>query len=157
MQIFLENGKILSIMEAELIKWRNGMLLLLITVLALLGAVGAFFSSGLVAGLLAFVGGWIGWLIVAALVLLIACALVDKDKEEENDSKFYRTLTYLWIDFVIAVGRVKIICKGAEKLPKDAKFSPALNIVQPASKAINQNFFIQTPCFLGKICIKIHR
>ena len=36
------------------------MLLLLITVLALLGAVGAFFSSGLVAGLLAFVGGWIG-------------------------------------------------------------------------------------------------
>ena len=52
------------------------MLLLIITVLALLGAVGAFFGGGILSGILAFVGGWIGWLILAALVLLIAVALV---------------------------------------------------------------------------------
>ena len=65
------------------------MLLTIITVLALLGAVAAFFGGGILAGLAAFVGGWIGWLLVAGVMLLIACAVVDKDKEEQQDLKVF--------------------------------------------------------------------
>ena len=127
------------------------MLLLIITVLALLGAVGAFFGGGILSGILAFIGGWIGWLILAALVLLIAVALVDKDKEEENDSKFYRTLTHLWIEFVIAVGRVKVICKGAEKLPKDGRFLLVCNHQADIDPALLMHCFPKSQLsFIGK-------
>jgi 1-acyl-sn-glycerol-3-phosphate acyltransferase len=127
------------------------MLLLIITVLALLGAVGAFFGGGILSGILAFIGGWIGWLILAALVLLIAVALVDKDKEEENDSKFYRTLTHLWIEFVIAVGRVKVICKGAEKLPKDGRFLLVCNHQADIDPALLMHCFPKSQlAFIGK-------
>jgi 1-acyl-sn-glycerol-3-phosphate acyltransferase len=127
------------------------MLLLIITVLALLGAVGAFFGGGILSGILAFIGGWIGWLILAALVLLIAVVLVDKDKEEENDSKFYRTLTHLWIEFVIAVGRVKVICKGAEKLPKDGRFLLVCNHQADIDPALLMHCFPKSQlAFIGK-------
>ena len=127
------------------------MLLLIITVLALLGAVGAFLGGGILSGILAFIGGWIGWLILAALVLLIAVALVDKDKEEENDSKFYRTLTHLWIEFVIAVGRVKVICKGAEKLPKDGRFLLVCNHQADIDPALLMHCFPKSQlAFIGK-------
>jgi 1-acyl-sn-glycerol-3-phosphate acyltransferase len=127
------------------------MLLLIITVLALLGAVGAFLGGGILSGILAFIGGWIGWLILAALVLLIAVALVDKDKEEENDSKFYRALTHLWIEFVIAVGRVKVICKGAEKLPKDGRFLLVCNHQSDIDPALLMHCFPKGQlAFIGK-------
>ena len=69
-----------------------------------------------------FAGLYLLGVVIALAFLWICCNAVDMESEQENDSKFYRTLTYLWIDFVIAVGRVKIICKGAEKLPKDGRF-----------------------------------
>ena len=127
------------------------MLLTMITVLALLGAVAAFFDGGLWAGLLAFVGGWIGWLIVAGMVLLIACVAVDKDKEEENDSKFYRWLTHLWIEFIITVGRVKITCKGGEKLPQDGRFLLVCNHLSDIDPAVLMHCFPKGQlAFIGK-------
>ena len=99
------------------------MLLSMITILALAFAWGVWKGSGQwLEALLAFAGGWIGFLILAAVALLIACAVVNKNKEPEKDSKFYRVLTRMWIGFVVTVGRVKVICKGAEKLPKDGRF-----------------------------------
>ena len=127
------------------------MLLLIITVLALLGAVGAFFGGGILSGILAFIGGWIGWLILAALVLLIAVALVDKDKEEENDSKFYRTLTHLWIEFVIAVGRVKIKTQGLDKIPPDGRFLLVCNHQADIDPALLMHCFPKSQlAFIGK-------
>ena len=127
------------------------MLLLIITVLALLGAVGAFFGGGILSGILAFIGGWIGWLILAALVLLIAVALVDKDKEEENDSKFYRALTHLWIEFVIAVGRVKIKTQGLDKIPTDGRFLLVCNHQADIDPALLMHCFPKSQlAFIGK-------
>ena len=98
------------------------MLILIITVLALLGAVAALISGGILAGIGAFVGGWIGWLMVAALVLLIACAVVDTDKEQETDDPFYRWISRLVIEFVVMVGRLRIKGVGLEKIPTDGRF-----------------------------------
>jgi len=127
------------------------MLLLIITVLALLGAVGAFFGGGILSGILAFIGGWIGWLILAALVLLIAAAAVDKDKEEENDSKFYRWLTHLWIEFIITVGRVKIKAEGLDKIPTDGRFLLVSNHLADIDPALLMHCFPKSQlAFIGK-------
>ena len=127
------------------------MLLIGITLLALLGAVGAFFCEGILAGLLAFVGGWIGWLVVAALVLLVATAVVDKDKEEENDSKFYRVLTHLFLEMIITVGRIKIHCRGAEKLPADGRFLLVCNHLSDIDPALLMHCFPKGQlAFIGK-------
>ena len=127
------------------------MLLIGITLLALLGAVGAFFCEGILAGLLAFVGGWIGWLLVAAVVLLVATAVVDKDKEEENDSKFYRVLTHLFLEMIITVGRIKIHCRGAEKLPADGRFLLVCNHLSDIDPALLMHCFPKGQlAFIGK-------
>lgn len=127
------------------------MLLILITVLALLGAVGAGFAGGLGVGILTFVCGWIGWLMVALLVLLVAAAVVDKEKEEEKDSKFYRCLTHLFIELVVTVGRVKIVCKGAEKLPQEGRFLLVCNHQSDIDPALLMRCFPKGQlAFIGK-------
>ena len=127
------------------------MLLTIITVLALLGAVAAFVSGGIWVGVVALVGGWISWLLIAGIMLLIACYVVDKDKEVENDSKFYRWLTHLWIDFLVCVGRVKVMCKGAENLPKEGRFLMVCNHLSDIDPALLMRCFPDGQlAFIGK-------
>ena len=127
------------------------MLICMITVLALLGAVVAFFAGGIGAAVLAFIGGWIGWLLVAAAVLLIACAVVDKDKEEENDSRFYRWMTHLWVEFIVTVGRVKIHAEGLEQIPTDGRFLLVCNHLSDIDPALLMHCFPKSQlAFIGK-------
>ena len=127
------------------------MLLTVITVLALLCSVAALLSGGIWAGIVAFVGGWIGWLMVALLVLLIAAALVDTNKEEEEDSGFYRYMTHLWIEFVIAVGRMKIRTQGLEKIPTDGRFLLVCNHLSDIDPGILMHCFPKSQlAFIGK-------
>ena len=127
------------------------MLLIIITALALSGAAGAGLAGGLGVGILTFVCGWIGWLMVALLVLLVAAAVVDKDKEEETDSKFYRCLTHLVIDLAVTVGRVKIVCRGAEKLPKEGRFLLVCNHQSDIDPALLMRCFPKGQlAFIGK-------
>jgi 1-acyl-sn-glycerol-3-phosphate acyltransferase len=127
------------------------MLLIVITALALLGAIGAGLAGGLSVGILTFVCGWIGWLMVALLVLLVATAVVDKDKEEENDSKFYRVLTHLFLEMIITVGRIKIHCRGAEKLPADGRFLLVCNHLSDIDPALLMHCFPKGQlAFIGK-------
>ena len=127
------------------------MLLMVITVLALLGAVTALVCEGILAGVLAFVGGWIGWLLVAGAVLLIACAAVNKDKEEQEDNGFYRWLTHLWIEFVVTVGRVKIVSKGLEQIPADGRFLLVCNHLSDIDPALLMHCFPKSQlAFIGK-------
>lgn len=61
--------------------------------------------------------------IVAALVfLMVACAVVDKKKEQLHDSPFYRCLAHLYIDLVVTLGRIHIHTEGLEKKPVQGRF-----------------------------------
>ena len=127
------------------------MLILIITLLALLGAVAAFISGGPVAGILAFIGGWIGWLIVAAVGLLVASAVVDKDKEAEHDSKFYRWMTHVLIEFAVTVGRMKIEAEGLEKIPQQGRFLLVCNHLSDIDPGILMHCFPKSQlAFVGK-------
>ena len=112
------------------------MLLLWITILALASAVGALLGAGPVAGLITFVCSWIGWLIFALIVLVVACLAVDKTKEPEKDSKFYRAMAHLYIQMIVTLGRLKVICKGAEKLPKDGRILLVCNHLSDIDPAL---------------------
>ena len=112
------------------------MLLMVITALALLGAVTASIFDGIFAGVLAFVGGWIGWLVMAALVLLVACAVVDKEKPQEQDSSFYRWLSRWYIELVVTLGRIRVHGKGLENIPRQGRFMLVCNHLSDIDPAL---------------------
>ena len=115
----------------------------------------------------AFVGGFLGFLVLAFLFLWAVCALVDFDKPQLHDSKFYRTVANLYIQALPVLARVHIEKKGLEQLPKEGRFLLVCNHLSDAdpvlllqafpkaqlafiSKRENQSMFL-----VGKIMHKI--
>ena len=70
----------------------------------------------------AFAGGFLGILVLAFLFLWAACALVDFDKPQLHDSKFYRALANLYIQALPKLARVHIEKEGMEQLPREGRF-----------------------------------
>lgn len=75
---------------------------------------------------LLFIGNFCGWFVVltlAALVfLLVVCSLVDLEKEQEQDSKFYRAVMYLYIEALMNLMLIRLHTEGLEKTPKEGRF-----------------------------------
>jgi 1-acyl-sn-glycerol-3-phosphate acyltransferase len=71
---------------------------------------------------LSFLGGTVLAVLLAAAFLLIACAVVDMKVLPDEDSKFYRRMTHLYIDAIKTVLRLKIETEGLEKTPTDTRF-----------------------------------
>jgi 1-acyl-sn-glycerol-3-phosphate acyltransferase len=90
---------------------------------ALLGAVICVGAGG---GILAYVLGFVGGFVVLAALAFgffwLMCNIIDLNKPQEKDSRFYRRLIHLYVDAVIAIARVQIKTQGMEKLPKDGRF-----------------------------------
>ena len=118
---------------------KNIMLLGMITGFAMICAVIVGFAADVLwpVGVLAgFVAGWIGALILALLFLLVCTMLVDTDKEQEKDSKFYRYLAHLYIDFALTIGRLKIHTQGMENIPKQGRFIVVCNHLSDIDPAL---------------------
>ena len=124
---------------------------MLIGVIAVLSALAA---AGLCAGTDAFQSlawlwmlpaGFLGsFLLLAAAafgILLLACAVVDPDKQEENDSKFYRILTNICIEAVLQFARIRVHTQGLEKTPKQGRFLLVCNHLHEADPAILMHYF----------------
>ena len=104
------------------------MLLGSMTVLAAIFAVltcalGHFSGAAIVFGTLGcFVGYWLGLFAIAFAVLWVSCATVDISKPQEQDSKYFRRLTKLYIPAVVSLLRMDVQLEGAEQLPKGGRF-----------------------------------
>jgi len=90
----------------------------------------------LVAALAGFVAGWIGGLILALLLLVVLWLMVDTDKEQEQDSKFYRLIARVYIEFAVTIGRLKIHAQGLEKVPTDGRFMLVCNHLSDIDPAL---------------------
>lgn len=115
------------------------MLLGIITALSVLAAVGAAVFGGeawLWAMVLTFMGSFLGLVVLSLVTLLVLCALVDKDKEQEHDSKFYRWMAHLYIDFAITLGRVHLHTQGLEQTPQTGRFLLVCNHLNDIDPAI---------------------
>ena len=83
-----------------------------------------FIGIYLVLGLLAF--GFL-WLV---------CALVDMDKPQETDSRFYRAVMHLYIEALVSLVLARIQPAGLEKAPKDGRFLLVCNHLFLADPAV---------------------
>ena len=123
----------------------------LVAVLVALGAKTAWLL-GAIAG---FIVGWVGALILALLFLVVACQIVDKEKPQEKDSKFYRSLAKHYIAAILQVGRVRVCTQGMEQLPKDGRFMMVCNHIHDVDSGVLLHCFAdQGLAFIAKQEVK---
>ena len=84
----------------------------------------------------AFVGGFLGFLVLTFLFLWAVCALVDFDKPQLHDSKFYRTVANLYIQALPKLARVHIEKEGLEQLPQEGRFLLVCNHLSDADPVL---------------------
>ncbi len=71
---------------------------------------------------LGFFGTFVVLIIAWFVLLVIMGALVDMEKPQKKDNRFYRSVIHLTADALITLLRVKIKTQGMEKLPKDGRY-----------------------------------
>ncbi|MGM9584870.1 MAG: lysophospholipid acyltransferase family protein [Faecousia sp.] len=69
-----------------------------------------------------FVGIFLALFLLAIAFLWAVCALVDLDKPQEEDSRFYRSVMHVYIEALIQLVLVRLHTKGLENTPKDGRF-----------------------------------
>lgn len=69
-----------------------------------------------------FAGTWLLLVLLAFGFLVLICGLVDMRKPQEHDSKFYRSVMYVYIEALISLVLVTIRTEGLEKTPRDGRF-----------------------------------
>ena len=84
---------------------------------------------------------WLGLLLAAFLFLCLLCAFVDQDKPQEEDSRFYRAVMYLYIEALILLARLKVETAGLEKTPKEGRFLLVCNHQNESDPGILLHYF----------------
>lgn len=102
------------------------MLFTMITVASMLISGGIYAFDRTLSGLwklpVFFLAAFAGLFVLTVLFVFAACALVNMDKPQEEDSPFYRWLTYRVEEAIMTILNVKIVATGFEKLPTGSRF-----------------------------------
>jgi len=119
------------------------MLLRTITGISLFLAAAVFAFADMALWLLpvVFLGCWAALVLIAFLFLCLVCALVDLDKPQEHDSKFYRSVMYLYIEALIPLVGLKVETAGLEKTPTNGRFLLVCNHQNESDPGILLHFF----------------
>ena len=83
-----------------------------------------------------WLGGFLGILLLAFLVVLVMCAFVDLEKEQQKDNAFYRAVIYMIADAAHTVLRVRVNSQGLEKIPTDGRVLLVCNHLNNADPVI---------------------
>ena len=95
-----------------------------ITLAALAAACAAalFTQAALWLCLVCFAGAWLVLALMALAFLFLICARVDVTQPQEHDSKFYRSVMYVYIEALISLVGIRLHTTGLEKTPKEGRF-----------------------------------
>ncbi|MBQ3000699.1 MAG: 1-acyl-sn-glycerol-3-phosphate acyltransferase [Oscillospiraceae bacterium] len=100
---------------------------------------------------LGFVGGAVLFAVLAAVFLFVACGVVDMKKLPDKDSKFYRTMTYLYVDAIKTALGLKIETEGLEKTPVGTRFLLVCNHISDLDPVVLfYCFYKSTLAFISK-------
>lgn len=88
-----------------------------------------------------FVGGFLALALVFFLVLLVSCALVDTNKEQKEDSPYYRFLIRLIAEAAIPILQVRMTTSGLEQIPKQGRFLLVCNHLDYMDPVILLHYF----------------
>lgn len=69
-----------------------------------------------------FIGCYLVLVLLAFGFLCIICAAVDIEKPQEHDSRFYRSIMYVYIEALISLVMVRLHTRGLDKTPKEGRF-----------------------------------
>ena len=110
-------------MEETLVFGGKNMLFRGIALASGLAAVISFcLGCGIWAALGVFAGSFLLLALLALAFLAVLCALVDLEKPQEKDSKFYRGVMYVYIEALMDLVLVRLHTRGLEKTPKEGRF-----------------------------------
>jgi len=105
------------------------MLRCIMLTLALLMAVGICVGAGGFGSLawlwvlpVSFLGSFLALAVALFLTVWISCMLVDTNKPQEKDSKYFRWLVHVAVDAAVWLLRVRIHTKGLEQTPQNGRF-----------------------------------
>lgn len=87
------------------------------------------------------IGFYLLFLLLAFAVLCAFSAAVDLDKPQEEDSKLYRRVMYLYIEALISLVGLKVEVAGLEKTPKEGRFLLVCNHQNESDPGILLHFF----------------
>ena len=130
-------------------------------------AVDLFTAASVWVSLLTGLGCWLVLMGLAFGFLVFVCRLVDLEKPQEHDSKFYRIVMDIYIEALISLVLVRLHTRGLEKTPKEGRFLLVCNHLFLADPGIllhcfrkSQLAFVtkkenQTMFVVGKIMHKI--
>ena len=104
--------------------------LVLAAVLAALGIAGVWDT------VVVFLSSWLALALIAFGFLVGVCKAVDLAQEQQEDSKFHRTVMHLYIEALISLVLVRIHTKGLEKAPKEGRFLLVCNHLFLADPAV---------------------
>lgn len=90
---------------------------------------------------LALVGSFLVLALAAFLLLWGACAVVDLDKPQRKDSRFYRWFVNLYLQALPPLIRVRVHTRGLEKLPKQGRFLLVCNHLSNADPVLLMRAF----------------
>jgi len=91
--------------------------------------------------LMVFAACYAGLFVLAFLFLCILCALVDLNKPQEEDSRFYRFVMHLYIEALISLVGLKVETAGLEKTPKEGRFLLVCNHQNESDPGILLHYF----------------
>lgn len=98
-----------------------------------------------------FLGCFLLCVLLFFLFLLAICATVDPDKQEEEDSKLYRTVINLIVEAVFSIARIRAETRGLEKIPNDGRFLLVCNHLHDWDPVVLFRYFKQSQlAFVGK-------
>lgn len=69
-----------------------------------------------------FAGCWLALFLAAFLFLCVICAVVDIRKPQEEDSRFYRSVMYVYIEALMNLVLVRLRTRGLENTPREGRF-----------------------------------
>ena len=116
-------------------------------------------STGAFAGLgwlwmlpVGWLGAFLGILVLAFLLVLVMSAVVDLEKEEVKDNRFYRWMLYVIADAAHTVLQVRVHAEGLEKIPADGRVMLVCNHLDNVDPVIimHQVKKKQTLAFIAK-------
>ena len=91
--------------------------------------------------LLIFAGVWLALAAIAFAFLWFVCQIVDLEKEQTHDNKFYRAVMSIYIEALKSLVLIRLHTSGLEKIPQEGRFLLVCNHLFLADPALLLHVF----------------